>query len=179
MIVYATVTLLLTGLPVDVHAGESELTTLKLDERPGHAQLSWSDAEDVVRGTLTPFPIRAGESFQVALVVGTVQGQGFEGPVTIALRPLEEMGGGESATVTRSAGEKAWLKTFTPQESGPHRLEVSFRTTHLKVIRGIIPVAGPRLPRWLLYAVGGSLLTVSLAIGVWITFRRKDGEQAS
>ncbi|MEW5739149.1 MAG: hypothetical protein AB1938_09500 [Myxococcota bacterium] len=179
MIVYATVTLLFSGLPVDMHAGENPLTRLKVQERQGHAEFHWADAEDVVRGTLTPFPIRAGVPFTVSLVVGTVQGDDFTGPVTIAIRPLAEMGGGDAVTISRRAGEKAWVHTFTPTSHGEHRLEVSFRTTHLKVTRGILPVAEARLPRWLLWAIGGGLIAASVSVGVWLTFRRKDGQTTS
>jgi hypothetical protein len=178
MIVYGTVTLLLSSLPVDIHAGENDLTRLRLEERQGHAEVHWADAEDVVRGTLTPFPIRAGTPFTVSLVVGTVQGEDFGGPVTIALRPLAELGGAESATVARRPGERAWVHVFTPDQDGAHRLEISFRTTHLKVTRGVIPVAEAKLPRWLLYAIGGGLIAASVSIGVWLTFRRKDGVAA-
>jgi hypothetical protein len=164
---------------VNIHAGENELTRLRVEERPGHAEVYWADAEDVVRGTLTPFPIRAGTPFTVSLVVGTVQGEDFSGPVTVALRPLADLGGTESATVARRAGERAWVHVFTPKQDGEHRLEVSFRTTHLKVARGVIPVAEAKLPRWLSYAIGGGLIAASVSVGVWLTFRRRGGVAAS
>lgn len=180
MLLYATLVILTAGLPVDVHAGESDLTALKVEEGVGHGRLQWRDAEDVVRGTVTPWPVRVGEPFTVSLVVSTVQGADFEGPVTIALRPLDELGGTASQTVKRSEGEKAWLATFTPTEEAPHRLEISFRTTHLKVTRGVVPVATGRLPKWLGWALGGGLIALSVTIGAWYTLaRRREGQAAT
>jgi hypothetical protein len=176
MLLNAALAILLSNLPVDVHAGENALTTLKVVVRQGSADLAWQDAEDVVRGTVTPWPVRAGTPFTVAVFVGTVQGQDFDGPVTVGLRPLEDLGGTDAATLTRGPGEKTWVRTFTAGEDGPHRLEVSFRTTHLKVVRGELMVEPALLPKWFVYVVGGGLIAVSLAIGAWLTFRRKEGQ---
>jgi hypothetical protein len=71
------------------------------------------------------------------------------------------------------------VHVFTPKQDGEHRLEVSFRTTHLKVARGVIPVAEAKLPRWLSYAIGGGLIAASVSVGVWLTFRRRGGVAAS
>jgi hypothetical protein len=174
MLVYPALALLLSGLPVDVHAGENDLTTFKLIDRPGHHELFWQDAEDVVRGTITPRPTRSGGELTVSLFVGSVQGAPFEGPVTIALRPLEAMGGTEAATVTRGKDDKTWVRRFTPTEPGPHRLEVSFRTTHLKVVRGVLPVEEAPLPRWLLSAIGLGLIAVAVGLGTWWTLSRRE-----
>jgi hypothetical protein len=176
MLLNVTMVIVLAGLPVDIHAGESALTTMRVEERPGSATVEWRDAEDVIRGTLTPFPIRVGVPFTVSLVVGTVQGEDFTGPVTMALRPLEDLGGTDAVTVARSEGEKAWVHTFTPDDEGQHRLEVSFRTTHLKVVRGVVPVAPAKLPKWLLSALGGGLIAVAVTVGAWLTLRRREGQ---
>lgn len=181
MLLNAALLILVTGLPVDVHAGESELTTLKVVERVGSADFAWQDAEDVVKGTIKPFPVRAGAPFTVSVFVGTVQGgEEFSGPVTLALRPMGALGGTDAATVSRGPGEKSWVHVFTADEAGPHRIEVSFRTTYLKVVRGQLTVQEGLLPRWLLYAIGGGLIALSVSIGVWLTLaRRKEGQASS
>lgn len=179
MLLDAALLLLLSGLPVDPHAGENQLTTLKVVERRGSADLLWQDAEDVVKGTITPFPIRAGSPFTVSIFVGTLQGEDFTGPVTLGLRPLEALGGTDTVTVERGPGAKTWVHAFTASEEGPHRLEVSFRTTHLKVVRGELTVLEPLLPRWLSYAVGGGLIALSVSIGAWLTLARRKEGQAS
>lgn len=179
MLLNAALLILVSGLPVDVHAGESDLTTLKVVERKGSADLMWQDVEDVVKGTITPFPVRAGAPFTVSVFVGTVQGEDFGGPVTLGLRPLEALGGTDAVTLARGPGEKTWVHTFTAAEDGPHRLEVSFRTTHLKVVRGLVTVEEALLPKWLLYAVGGGLIALSVSIGAWLTLARRKEGQAS
>jgi hypothetical protein len=99
--------------------------------------------------------------------------------VTVGLRPLEALGGTDTVTLQRGPGEKTWVHDFTASEEGPYRLEVSFRTTHLKVVRGELTVQEPLLPRWLSYAVGGGLIALSVSIGAWLTLaRRKEGQAA-
>jgi hypothetical protein len=176
MFLLAALSSLASGLPVDVHAGENALTALTVNERQGSADLQWHDAEDVVRGTITPFPVRAGAPFTVSVFIGPIQGEAFTGPVTLSVRPLAALGGTDAVTVQPKPGERAWVHAFTADAQGPHRVELAFRTTHLKVVRGELEVHEAPLPRWLSYAVGGGLIAVAITIGVWLTVgRRQEG----
>ena len=38
-------------------------------------------------------------------------------------------------------GAVDWVATFTPESDGPYQLDVSFRTTHLKVLHANLVVA--------------------------------------
>jgi hypothetical protein len=160
------------GMPVDVNSGQSEATSLKLDVVPEGLNLSWNDTEDLVKGSLTPPQLREGEPATLTVNVASYQGAAFDGPVTLSLRPLEALGGADAQTISRRKGDKLWVATFVPHTTGPHRLEVSFRTTRFKVARAQVTVGGGRLPQWLLFALGGGLIVVAVALGAWLVLRR-------
>lgn len=164
--------LLLAQMPIDTRAGENELTTIRVDAHRDNAGLQWRDAEDVVHGNITPWPVRAGAPFTVSVSVGTVAGD-FEGPVTLGLRPLEALGGTDSATVSASPGERMWVHTFTPTQAGPHRLDVSFSSTRAKSAQALITVEPAALPAWVSYATGTSLVGIALTVGLWLLATRK------
>lgn len=126
-------------------------------------ELGWSDAEEELDGTLSPFQPRAGEELVVRLKIGTYDGVQFDGPVTVALRGPGEVPA-DIKTVTRQGAD--WEARFRPRDAGPHQLDVSFRTTHHKLIHGSFEVEPPRaslLYGWLVLgvlALGGSVYGV-------------------
>lgn len=165
----------------------SETLQVKVDEA-GMA-LAWSDVEDRIQGTLEPTVPRAGEPLKVSVHVGTFQGPEFEGPVSFTLRPLvrselkegeplglkplQDTSGGQGGTVTRGRGERAWAYTFHPADEGKQVLEISFRTTRLKVVRGVVEIETAKLPRWPWYVLALGAVLGSVGFGLWTLFRRE------
>ena len=88
--------------------------------------LAWADAEDRLQGSLRPLQPLTDRPIEVSLHVGTFQGvDEFDGPLTVTLKPVNATLG-QTVTIKRGPGEKAWLTSLTPLEAGPHSIEVSF-----------------------------------------------------
>jgi len=126
--------------------------------------LSWADAEDTLTGSITPSALMEGLPLTVSVKVGSFQGTEFDGPVRIALRAdgqptMEQL-------VQRDKGDKTWLAKFTPTVEGHHTLEVSFRTTHNKVLAADFEVQGGRMPRWPWYVLGVAITLGGVGIGL-------------
>jgi hypothetical protein len=121
---------------------------------PGHLELTWSDSEDRLRGTLTPARPRAGDLLHVMVDVGTYDGKAFDGPVTLQLRRAGETHG-ESVTVRQEHG---WRADFGIPETGAYLLDVSFRTTRLKLLHASFEVSEARLPELLWWGILGCLV---------------------
>ena len=170
--------ILLSQFPVDARAGENRLTQLELKLTPNGSSFDWSDTDESLRGQITPQPARAGRSLTISAVLQPFSGADFEGPLTFSVRPLNEMGSTITETVTRKKGERGWVKELTLTEPGDYRLEISWRTTHHKVVRGVFPVSPGSLPGWVTWAAGGGLIVIGLAIGLWILFGRKESTSA-
>ncbi|MFZ5446184.1 MAG: hypothetical protein ACOZQL_39720 [Myxococcota bacterium] len=158
--------------PPSEQAGSNPLTRMRLEANPQGLTFDWQDEEDVLRGTLTPHPLRVGAPLTVSLSVEPLQGAPYEGPVTIALRPLDDVGATQTQTVTKKKGEKTWSTTFVLDSTVDHRLEVSWRSTRHKVVLGVVQVREAALPGWLSWVVGGGLVAIALAIGLWVLFGR-------
>ncbi|SET53086.1 hypothetical protein [Stigmatella erecta] len=130
-----------------------------MDRRGGVLELSWSDAEERLQGSLQPLAPRAGEPLKVTLHVGSFQGAPFEGPLTVSLR---ERGATHGQVRTVQKGAVNWHVEFVPERAAVHQLDVSFRTTRIKVLHAEFDVGSPRLPHLLLW--GGVGLGVLGAI---------------
>jgi hypothetical protein len=129
----------------------------------GVLEMGWADYEDRVKGSLSPQPPRAGQPLQVQVHVGSYYGEPFDGPVTLTLR---EEGSTHGQTVTVRRGEANWTTEFTPENSGPHQLDISFRTTHLKVLHARIEVAPSPIPRFILWSLLGVVGVAAVTFGV-------------
>jgi hypothetical protein len=173
MFLSAYLAILCSQLPVDVRAGENQLTVLEIKNGTNGVSFAWQDADESVRGAISPSP-KAGRTLTISAAVEPLAGAPFEGPVTFSLRPLGAMESADSVTVTKKPGEKAWVATFTPTEAVDHRLEISWRSTHHKVVRGVVPVLQAGLPLWVNWAVGGGMVALAVAIGLWVLFRSKE-----
>jgi hypothetical protein len=125
---------------IDVEAQEDVLT------------LSWSDAEERLQGSIRPANPREGEPLQISLQVGSFEGESFEGPVILTLR---EEGATHGQSLTVKKGAQHWQATFTPEQDGPHLLDVSFRTTRHKALHAPLQVRQSRLPLTLGWAMLG------------------------
>ena len=174
MFLSAYLAIILMQLPVDVRAGENKLTQLDLKETPNGLAFDWSDTEESLRGQVTPNPVHAGRSLTISAVLQPFTGDDFTGPLTFSLRPLTEMGSTLTETVERKKGERGWVKEVTLAEPGDYRLEISWRTTHYKVVRGVLPVSPGTVPVWVTWLLGGGLIVTALSIGLWILFGRKE-----
>jgi hypothetical protein len=181
MLLSAYLAIACAQLPVDARAGENPLTTLNLKVAGQGQAFDWSDADESLRGGVTPAPARAGEPLTVSAALQPLQGPDLDVPLTIGLRPLEALGSVQSQTVSRAkddadggAGQRGWVATFTPEEPGDYRLEISWRSTHHKVVRGVVTVAPRGLPRWTTWAAGSALIVAALGVGLWILFGRQE-----
>jgi hypothetical protein len=174
MFLSAYLAILLGQFPVDARAGENTLTQLELKGTANGLTFDWADADESLRGQLTPYPPRAGATTTISAVLQPFSGDDFTGPITFSVRPLKEIGSTWSETVSRKPGERSWVKQVTLDEPGEYRLEVSWRTTHHKVVRGVFQVSQSGLPSWVSWAVGGGLVAIGLTLGLWVLFGRKE-----
>lgn len=176
MFLSAYLALMCSQFPVNERAGENQLTTFQLKPNASGLSFDWRDTDEVLRGTITPLP-RVGKSFTVSATLEPINGAPYDGPLTISVRPLEEMGATQTQTVARQKGEHAWVASFTASETVEQRIEVSWRTTHHKTVRGVFAVSEAGLPAWVGWAFGGGLVAIALAIGLWVLFGR--GKESS
>jgi hypothetical protein len=134
-----------------------------VESHQGVLALSWSDYEERLRGSLSPSPPRAGQPLRVNVHVGSFEGAPFDGPLTLTLRE-EGQTAGQTRTVRR--GEANWTAEFLPENAGLHQLDISFRTTRLKVLHARVEVAPSPIPRVILWSGLGLLTVVTIALGV-------------
>ena len=173
MFLAAYLTVCLSQLPVNARAGENKLTQLEIKQTTLAQTFDWSDTEETLRGTITPARPQANAPLTISVTLEALNSAELDGPITFAFRPLEEMGG-KTQTVVRAPGQKAWSVTFTPEQPGTHRVELSWKTTHHKVVRGVIEVGDAALPKWVGYSAGGGAIVLALVIGLWLLFGRGD-----
>ncbi|MFT3707857.1 MAG: hypothetical protein QM817_09390 [Archangium sp.] len=175
MFLAAYLTLLSAQLPVDIRAGENKLTQLEFKQNNAGLTWDWSDTEETLRGTVTPLRLKAGKPMVISAIVEALSSEEINGPMTFSIRPLKEMGSAQTQTVAK--GEtRVWSATFTPEEAGDYRLEISWRTTHHKVVRGVFTVADRGLPEWVSWTIGGGALAIALAVGLWVLFGKKNAD---
>ncbi len=136
--------------------------------------LAWSDVEDRMQGSITPKAPIEGAPMVVTAHVGQFQGVEFDGPVTFSFKVVDSKGGGQSKTVKRAPGEKAWKAEFTPEEAGTHTLEISYTTTRMKVANAKIEVLEAKLPRWPWWMLVGVAGAVALGLGVRSVFKKQE-----
>lgn len=172
--------ILLWGLGLSLLAGGTAIAAgpllqqtpdrITVEQRNNVLELSWSDTEERLQGAIQPDPPTEGQPLKVLLNVGSFEGAAFEGPLTITLR---EAGATHGQVRTVKKGAVNWVATFTPERAGPHLLDVSFRTTRLKVLHASLEVVSPPVPRFVLWAMVG--LTALLALGYGLrSLLRKD-----
>jgi hypothetical protein len=144
-----------TGLWLAATAAQGSqrpLDQVNVTPRADVLELSWSDAEERLQGSISPVVPREGQPLQISLQVNRFEGDPYEGPVTLTLR---EAGATHGQSVTVQRGPRHWQATFTPEKSGPHLLDVSFRSTRFKVVHAPLQVEGSLVPRLLGWAVLG------------------------
>lgn len=143
---------------------------LSVEVGPSTTIVSWSDAEDRLRGAVSPSRLVVGAPFELSLHVGTFEGPGFEGPVRVSFRPINATQGA-SVTVAMNAQAQLWRLTLEAAEPGPHTLEIAFTSTHHKVLKGRLEVVEPPLPRWPWLVVLGLAAIAALGFGARAALR--------
>jgi len=136
---------------------------ISVERRNQVLELSWSDTEDRLQGSIQPDLPREGLPLKVFVNVGSFDGPTFEGPVTLTLR---EPGTPHGQVQTVKKGAVNWSATFTPERTGPYQLDVSFRTTRLKVLHAEVEVTDRPVPRFVLWALVGVMATLALGYGI-------------
>jgi hypothetical protein len=165
----------LSTLEVDARAGENPLAVIKTQAQKGGTSMTWSDTEDVLRGSVSPAQLRAGKPVTVSVTLGHIQGEElFNGPITFSLRPLGQVGMAQDATVTLPPGQRSWQHIFTPSSAGPHRLELSWNSSRHKVVMSVLDVGEPLLPPWFGLAFGSLFMALFVGLGLSVLFRRAD-----
>lgn len=173
MFLAAYLTMMAAQFPVDARAGENRLTQLDLKANSAGLTFDWADTEETLRGTVTRAPFKVGKPLTFSVTLEALNSEDLKGPITFAFRPLNDLGS-PSQTVVRQGDEKSWSATFTPTEPGEHRLEISWRTTHHKVVRGVMDVAPAGMPAWVGWTFGVGSITLAVVIGLWLLFGRKE-----
>jgi hypothetical protein len=136
---------------------------ISVDRRNDVLELSWSDTEERLQGAIQPDVPHAGQPLKVLLNVGSFEGAPFEGPLTLTLR---EEGATHGQVKTVKKGPVNWHAEFTPEREGPHQLDVSFRTTRLKVLHADFEVLSPPVPRIVLWAMVGLIGAGVVGFGI-------------
>ncbi len=135
----------------------------------------WSDTEERVRGTVTPGRPAAGEEVTISVAVGSFSGAPYEGPVTLG---LEEEGGGYRQLETvpgRTEEPRVWNATFVPPDSGAYTIEIAFRTSHQKSIKGKLDVGLARVSTTVALGLGLGAILAAIGYGLFILFVKKEG----
>jgi hypothetical protein len=135
-------------------AQADENDRLSVQARGRQIELSWEDNDDKLRGMIIPAFIHAGDTVRVVLDVGSFSGAPFDGPITYQWRRTGEAEA-ETGTVPHRSG---WHMELHPAEAGFYSLDLSFRTTRLKVLHATVPVVPSNVPdlAWLLGLLGAA-----------------------
>lgn len=143
--------------------GGGRTDLIQVDPHEGALALNWSDTEERLQGSLRPTPLRAGQPIQVSLDVGSYEGAPFDGPLVLTLRAAGSSLG-SSVTVKREG--RHWEAQFTPEQEGPHQLDVTFRTTRTKALHAPLEVGAAQMPRTLAWGlvVVSALALMSLTV---------------
>ena len=139
-----------------------QASTIRVLEEPDGLVLFWEDAENALRGRMIPAVPRVGEPLRIALRIRTFEGRAFKGPVMLTLRARGQMGG---PTEKVEPKDGLWSADFVPRLSGPHVLDVSFRTSRPKLLRAQLDVSESVFPRGVVWAVGAAIAIAAAVLG--------------
>lgn len=162
---------LLAGAPAIAAEPSSVKPTDRITVNPRNdvLELSWADTEERLQGAIQPDVPRQGQPLKVLLNVGSFEGAAFEGPITLTLR---EQGATHGQSQTLKKGEVNWHAEFTPEREGRYQLDVSFRTTRLKVLHADFSVSSRPVPRFILWAMVGLIGTMVVGLGIRSVVRK-------
>jgi hypothetical protein len=143
---------------------------ITVDRRNDVLELSWADTEERLQGAIQPDVPYPGQPLKVLLNVGSFYGEPFEGPITLTLR---EEGAKYGQTQTVKKGSVNWHAEFVPERAGLYQLDVSFRTTRLKVLHADFEVHATPVPRFVLWALVGVAAAAALGLGLRTLVRKE------
>lgn len=158
--------------------GTEDEARLRPSQSQGRLVFEWHDAEDVVRGSITPARPRAGEALSVELSVEPMAGAPYEGSVSVVLRPLEQTWGGELLTMRKPEEGRFWRFAPVPRATGPHLLELRWQTTGPKVLRAELDVGEATLPPWSGPLVAALVIALVGGVSAALFLRGQRAEQA-
>jgi hypothetical protein len=155
---------LCVALALDVWAagGADPVDVIRVVPEEDKLVLFWEDSETALRGTMVPVVPRVGEPLRVTLRIRALEGKPFKGQVMLTLRGEREIGG-PTEKVEPQAG--IWAADFVPRVTGPHVLDVSFRTTRPKLLHARFEVGESQFPRAAVWAVGAAIALVAAVLG--------------
>jgi hypothetical protein len=177
MFLSACLTLVLSQQPPEGFAPQStsELMTLRLRSAKSGLSFDWSDAEDRVRGTISPHELAAGEPFTVSVAVGSFASGDFDGPVTLGLEQVEGPFRVLETVAPSQAQPRVWKATFTPPDQGHYLLKVTFKSSHQKPLQGSVEVGISRVSSTTALGLGVVLVLAGLSYGLFLLFGKSPG----
>ncbi|MDX2013462.1 MAG: hypothetical protein SFW67_24940 [Myxococcaceae bacterium] len=149
--------------------------TFSLSQSAAGSTFDWSDQENRVRGTISPAELSSGDPFQVSVAVGAFEGQDFEGPVSLTLRALDGEWRDLKTIQPQREPPRTWAAEFVPPASGRYQLEVAFRSSRMKSIRGPLDVGMGRVSKTTGLSIGIGAILLAVVYGLFVLFGKKDG----
>ncbi len=177
MFLSAYLTIVLCQPPPEgfVPQNTADLMTFRLQPDKNGLSFDWSDAEDRVRGTVSPKELSAGGPFTLSVAVGSFASGDLDGPVTLG---IEQVGGTFKALETVAPTKttpRVWNATFTAPESGSYLLKVTFKSSHQKSLKGPVEVGMGRVSPTTAIGLGAAVVLAGLAYGLFLLFGKKAG----
>jgi hypothetical protein len=148
----------------------AEHMTFSLKQGGGGWTFDWADQEDRVRGTLTPSELSSGDPIVVSVAVGSFEGNDFNGPVTVTLKQVAGEWRDLQTIAPPAAPPRTWSATFVPPATGKYQLEVAFRSSRMKPIRGTIDVGMGRVSTTVALSIGIGAILLAVVYGLFVLF---------
>ncbi|MCA3014908.1 MAG: hypothetical protein INH41_21185 [Myxococcaceae bacterium] len=154
---------------------ENTAARMTFQPRAGSAAWSfdWADQEERVRGTISPGELSSGDPITVSVTVGAFEGRDFDGPVSLSLEQTDGPWRELTTVAAPAAPPRVWTARFVPPSSGRYQLEVSYRSSRLKPLRGPLEVGMGRVPRAVGLSVGIGAILLAVVYGLVLLFRKE------
>ncbi|MCU0697319.1 MAG: hypothetical protein MUC96_12395 [Myxococcaceae bacterium] len=149
--------------------------TFSLTQSAAGWTFDWADQENRVRGTVSPAELSSGDPFKVSVAVGAFEGQDFEGPVSLSLEAVDGAWRQLETVPPPRAPPRTWAAEFVPPAPGTYQLEVAFRSSRMKSIRGTVEVGMGRVSKTTGLAIGIGAILLAVVYGLFLLFGKKDG----
>lgn len=177
MFLSAYLTIVLCQPPPEgfVPENTADRTAFRVQPDKNGLSFDWSDAEDRVRGTISPAELSAGDPFTVSVAVGSFASGDLDGPVTLG---IEQVGGTFKALETVAPAKtqpRVWNATFTAPDPGSYVIKVAFKSSHQKSLRGPVEVGMGRVSARMAMGFGASVVLAGLLYGLFLLFGKKAG----
>jgi hypothetical protein len=153
----------------------SDRMTFGLTQSAGGWTFDWSDQEDRVRGTVSPAELSSGDPFTVSVAIGAFSGGDFDGPVSLTLKQMDGEWRELKTVPPPAAAPRTWSAEFVPPGTGRYQLEVAFRSSRMKALRGPLDVGMGRVSKTAGLAIGIGAILLAVVYGLFVLFGKKDG----